>query len=76
MMQAADEVIVVADSTKFGHASLTHLCDLSAIDILVTDDELDSAWKSQLESEGVKVLAAEAPEKTAINQSDAGVPGS
>ena len=26
MMQAADEVIVVADSTKFGHQSLAHLC--------------------------------------------------
>ena len=25
MMQAADEVIVVADSTKFGHTSLAHL---------------------------------------------------
>ena len=31
MMRAADEVIVVADSTKFGHQSLTHLCPLDAV---------------------------------------------
>ena len=28
MMHAADEVIVVADSTKFGRQSLAHLCPL------------------------------------------------
>ena len=28
MMRAADEVIVVADSTKFGHQSLGHVCPL------------------------------------------------
>ena len=30
MMRAAEEVIVVADSTKFGHQSLAHLCRLEA----------------------------------------------
>ena len=31
MMRAADEVIVVADSTKFGHQSLAQLCALGDI---------------------------------------------
>ena len=31
MMRAADEVIVVADSTKFGHQSLAHVCPLEAV---------------------------------------------
>lgn len=76
MMQAADEVIVVADSTKFSHTSLTHLCDLDAIDILVTDDELDSAWKSRLENAEVKVIVAEAPAQIANGQQVATTPGS
>ena len=37
MMAAADEVIVVADSSKFGHASLALLCGLSDVDVLVVD---------------------------------------
>ena len=38
MMRAAAEVIVVADSTKFGRQSLTHLCPLDAVHHLVVDD--------------------------------------
>ena len=31
MLDASEEVIVVADSTKFGHQSLAHLCSLEAV---------------------------------------------
>jgi DeoR/GlpR family transcriptional regulator of sugar metabolism len=61
MMNAADEVIVVADSTKFARTSLTHLSDLDSIDILVTDHEIDSAWRERLSAAGVNVVVAEAP---------------
>ena len=37
MMTRADEVIVVADSTKFGHRAWPMLCDLDEIDVLVAD---------------------------------------
>ncbi len=47
MMKAADEVIVVADSTKFGRQSLAHLCPLGAVDHLVVDDEISSDWREQ-----------------------------
>ena len=40
MMRAADEVIVVADSSKFGHQSLAHLCELGDVHHLVVDDEI------------------------------------
>jgi DeoR/GlpR family transcriptional regulator of sugar metabolism len=60
MMHAADEVIVVADSTKFGRTSLAHLCDLTDIDILVTDDELPAAWRERLAAADVKVVIADA----------------
>jgi DeoR family fructose operon transcriptional repressor len=61
MMAAAEEVIVVADSTKFGHTSLALMCPLEEIDILVSDHELSSAWIKRLEDAGVQVrIAAEA----------------
>lgn len=58
MMRVADEVIVLADSTKFGHQSLAHLCDLSAVGRIVVDDCLSPAWRTQLEAAGVDVTIA------------------
>ena len=60
MMEAADEVIVVADSTKFGHQSLTHLCPLEAVDHMVVDDGISQEWLKKLAAAGVHVVAARA----------------
>ena len=59
MMSAADEVIVVADSSKFSHTSLTHLCDLGDIDVLVTDERLSPTWRDRLAAADVRVVIAE-----------------
>lgn len=56
MMKAADEVIVVADSTKFGRTSLARLCDLGNVDVLVVDDELSDDWRNRLTSAGVRLV--------------------
>ncbi len=48
MMQAADEVIVVADSSKFGHSSLALLCGLSDIDTLVVDNGISASWQRRI----------------------------
>lgn len=61
MMNAADEVIVVADSTKFGQSSLARLCDLGEIDILVTDPGIDETWRRRLTEAGVRLVIAESP---------------
>ena len=58
MMRAADEVIVVADSTKIGRQSLTHLCPLDNVQHLVVDDGIDAAWREKFESAGVKLHIA------------------
>jgi DeoR/GlpR family transcriptional regulator of sugar metabolism len=59
MMRAADEVIVVADSTKFGFSSLAHLCDLSELDVLVVDEGLDEAWRGRITAAGVQLIIAD-----------------
>lgn len=58
VMNAADEVIVVADSTKFGHKSLTHLCDWDRVDYLVVDNEISEDWRSKILAAGVKLIVA------------------
>src|SRR5262245_18700464 len=60
MMTSAEDVIVVADSTKFGHTSLAHLCDLAEIDVLVTDHEIDVAWRERVAAAGVKLVVGQA----------------
>ncbi|HVC94544.1 MAG TPA: DeoR/GlpR family DNA-binding transcription regulator [Pirellulales bacterium] len=58
MMAAAEEVIVVADSTKFGRQSLAHLAALDAIDRLVVDGEISAAWQEKMTAAGVELLVA------------------
>ena len=63
MMQAAEEVIVVADSSKFGHQSLAHLCPLDAVHRLVVDDEISQEWRNKIPAAGVELLVASSEEK-------------
>jgi DeoR/GlpR family transcriptional regulator of sugar metabolism len=62
MLQASEEVIVVADSTKFGHQSLAHLCALERVDYLVVDHEIDPVWKKKVKAAGVELVVAEPPD--------------
>ncbi len=59
MMRAAEEVIVVADSTKFGHQSLSHLAPLDAVQSLVVDHEIAPQWQQRVTAAGVKLIIAE-----------------
>jgi DeoR family fructose operon transcriptional repressor len=59
MMQAAEEVIVVADSTKFGHQSLAHLAPLEAVQHLVVDDEISPDWRQRVKNAHVNLLIAD-----------------
>ena len=58
MMQAANEVIVVADSTKFGRQSLTHLCPLQAVQHLVVDSGITDQWSEKVRAAGVDLVLA------------------
>ena len=56
---SAEQLIVVADSTKFGHTSLAQMCPLEEIDVLVTDSELPAEWPERLAAARVKLVIAE-----------------
>ena len=54
MIEAADRVTLVADSSKFGQRALSHLCSLEVVDELVTDDGISREWQQVLEAAGVR----------------------
>ncbi len=58
MMRSADEVIVVADSTKFGSQSLARMCELTDIDKLVVDHELSAKWRKRTKEAGIELFVA------------------
>jgi len=60
LMRAGDDVIVVADSTKFGRRSLAHLCELGDVQRIVVDSEITDDWRAQIERAGVELLIASA----------------
>ena len=59
MMRCADEVVVLADHTKFGRQALAHLCELGAIDTLVTDAATPPEQRRIADEAGVRMVVAE-----------------
>jgi DeoR family transcriptional regulator, fructose operon transcriptional repressor len=57
MIRCADEVIVAADSSKFGKRSLSQIGGWEPIDLLVTDVGLSEQWRRILESKVKLILA-------------------
>ena len=59
MLAAADHAYVIADHTKFGKVSLSHLCGLGEVHGVVTDTGLDSKWKKRIEDASVELVLAD-----------------
>ena len=58
MMEQAQEVILLVDSTKFGQQALARLGDLSEIDTVVTDNALSPVFKRSIEAAGCNLILA------------------
>jgi DeoR/GlpR family transcriptional regulator of sugar metabolism len=58
MLECGQEIVVVADATKFGRQALTWLCDLSAVQRVVTDERLSEAHREMLARAGVALSVA------------------
>lgn len=59
MIQSSSQVILLADSTKFCRRGYAKICDISDIDILITDAGLPEQSVRKLENLGVEVVIAE-----------------
>ncbi|VTN11138.1 HTH-type transcriptional repressor glcR [Raoultella terrigena] len=56
MCNAAREVILMADSSKFGRKSPNIVCGLESVDMLITDAGIDPTFQRALEEKGIKVI--------------------
>lgn len=58
MIEAADETIVVVDSSKFGRRGLSRICETKHIDKVITDDQVASEIVHTLEDQQIEVVVA------------------
>jgi DeoR/GlpR family transcriptional regulator of sugar metabolism len=58
MMSCGQDVMIVADHTKFGRLALARLCGLDVIDLVVTDSGLTDEHREMLNAAGVEVQVA------------------
>lgn len=58
MIECADKVIAVADNSKFAVKALANVCDLSDIDILVTDSKVHRKVIDSYKNKGIDVKVA------------------
>ena len=55
MIKAAQKIIVLADSSKFGKKGFGRICGLEDVDVIITDKGIDPKYKEKLIDLGVDV---------------------
>ena len=58
VMRGAAKVIMCLDHTKFGRRSVTLLCDLEPIDVIVTDNQAPADLVQALRDKGIEIVVA------------------
>lgn len=60
LIDRADQVILLVDSSKFAYRSGAIVCELDEVDVIITDNLIPSDLRRHLESIGISVLIADA----------------
>lgn len=55
MINVAQKVIVLADSSKFGRRGFSKICDLDVVDLIITDSGIQPIYLDQLRERGIEV---------------------
>ncbi len=58
LISAADEVILLIDSSKLSSAAMVRICSLDAISVVVVDDGIAADWQARLVQSGMQVVVA------------------
>lgn len=56
MIKAAQKVIILADSSKFGRRGFSKICELSEVDIIITDNEVTPLFVKSIEESGIEIV--------------------
>lgn len=62
LVEAAQKVVLVADSSKLGVVALAKIVPLSKVDVLITDENADAELLRDVEVSGVQVIVARTSE--------------
>jgi len=52
------EVIVLSDSSKFGHVGISRYCGIEDVELVITDDQISEEYRSGLQKLGKLVIAS------------------
>jgi DeoR/GlpR family transcriptional regulator of sugar metabolism len=58
MIDAGRQVILVADNSKFYKLGLAFICEISDVDMILTDDQVNKDLITRLQDRGVTVKLA------------------
>ena len=56
LVQRAAKAVVVADSSKLGRTGFARICDVAAVETLITDDAATDEQVAELVAVGVNVV--------------------
>lgn len=56
MVQRSNTVIAVTDSSKFGRHSFSFICDLTPIDMIITDEKIDEEYETKFRKRNINVV--------------------
>jgi DeoR/GlpR family transcriptional regulator of sugar metabolism len=56
MLKSAKQRILAVDSTKFGNVAFSRICDLSSIDMVVTNERPSDEWMGYFAEKGIECL--------------------
>ncbi|MGG4033880.1 DeoR/GlpR family DNA-binding transcription regulator [Paenibacillus cisolokensis] len=56
MIERAEEVVVLADHTKFGKITFANIAPLKDVSMIITDEQCPEEWMKKLTEKGIEVL--------------------
>jgi DeoR/GlpR family transcriptional regulator of sugar metabolism len=59
MIERSEEVIILADHTKFGKTTFSYMCSLSDASMIISDKNCPEEWKKILAEKGIELLIAD-----------------
>lgn len=70
MMERAERIVVVADSSKFGRTAFAHICDLSVADVLISETAPTASLRAALVESGVELLVPQTAQAPNLQSDD------
>ncbi len=63
MCEAAGRIILLVDSSKFGRKSPNVVCELSAVDTLITDRDINPDYLAALQAKNINIILVGGPDE-------------